>query len=276
METISFTDAIARLQDFLSFKGLSTHTFKAYETDVKMFWQEMGLDTLDLADLERLAAAWLSGRKRVMAPKTTQRRATSIKNLGLAFRTAILPEFHLPSAPVNRPHPLPGGTDDIQALLDVCNRDEHKLLIIFTGLHGARVSEARDVKPVDIDLVKRTIKLYGKGGKIRYVPISDYAWKLLLPLIVVPMATAPNEPIIKIGDRSARAAITELGIRAGLSRLISSHDLRATFATHVYRKTKDIRLVQELLGHASSHQTELYIEVDENSMRSAVNIMEPA
>jgi site-specific recombinase XerD len=276
METISFTDAIERLQRFLSSKGLSDHTFKAYETDVKMFWEEMNLDLLDLAKLEDLAAVWLNDRKRVMAIKTSQRRKTSIKSLGMAYKMPILEDFRLPTAPIGRPHPLPGGTDDLQALFDVTYKDEHKLLLVFTGLCGARVSEARAVKPVDIDLVNRTVRLYGKGSKIRYVPISDFAWKILLPLIVIPMAMAPNEVLICLGDRAARAAFTELGVRAKLKRPISSHDLRATFATAAYHKSKDIRAVQELLGHATTRQTELYIFVGDEHLRSAANIMEHA
>jgi integrase/recombinase XerD len=275
VEKISFIDAIEQLQRFLSSKGLSEHTSKAYRTDVKMFWQEMDLSELKVEDLEYLAATWLNERKRVMAPKTTSRRLTSIKNLGLALRTPILPEFHVPSAPIPKPHPLPGGKRDIAALLDVCYKDEHKLLVIFTGLCGARVSEARAVAPVDIDLINRTVKFYGKGDKIRYVPISDYAWRILLPLIVVPMALDQFSPVIKLGDRAARAVFTELGIRANLSRHISSHDLRATFATEAYRVSgNDIRAVQELLGHATSKQTELYIGIDDGQLRSAVNIME--
>lgn len=277
METITFTDATERLQRSLSSRGLSTHTFKAYLTDVKMFWQEMELDQLNLEDLEYLAGTWLNDRKRIMAPKTTSRRLTSIKNLGLAYKLSILVDFHLPSAPIGKPHPLPGGTDDLRALLDNCYKDEHKLLIVFTGLCGARVSEARAVRPIDIDLVNRTVKLYGKGDKIRYVPISNFAWSILLPLLVVPMATAPQVELIQLGDRAARAVFTELGVRARLKRPISSHDLRATFATQAYRASgNDIRAVQELLGHATARQTELYVGIDDQQLRTAVNIMEPA
>jgi site-specific recombinase XerD len=276
METITFTAATERLQRYLSSKGRSTHTFKAYLTDIKMFWQEMNLDQLNLEDLEYQAATWLNDRKRVMAPKTTSRRLTSVKSLGLAYKMVILDDFHLPTAPIAKPHPLPGGTDDIEALLDSCYKDEHKLLIVFTGLCGARVSEARAILPTDINLVNRTVRLYGKGEKIRYVPISDYAWKILLPLIVIPTAMAPDQPLIQLGDRAARAVFTELGVRAQLKRPISSHDLRATFATAAYRKTKDIRAVQELLGHATSKQTELYIGLDDEHLRAAVNIMESA
>ncbi len=277
MEKISFTDATAQLRRFLSSKGPSENTFKAYLTDVRMFWEEMELGTgpnaLSLDDLEVTAAEWLTSRRRVMAPKTTARRLTSLRNLGFAYKMDILSDYRLPTAPTPKPHPLPGGPDDIQKLLDLCSEPQHLVLISLTGLCGARISEARDVKPTDINYAERTVTFWGKGNKIRHVPISDFAWEILLPIFVSAMVTDPNAPVVKMGDRGARSFITMLGERARMSRPISSHDLRATFATHAFRCTLNIRAVQELLGHATTKQTELYIGVDDKELRAAVNIM---
>jgi site-specific recombinase XerD len=79
-----------------------------------------------------------------------------------------------------------------------------------------------------------------------------------------------DSPLVGINERHARKVITSLGAKIGLERRISSHDLRATFATAVYDKTMDIRLVQELIGHATSAQTEVYIGVNLDKMREAV------
>lgn len=196
-----------------------------------------------------------------------------MRNLGFAYKMDILSDYHLPTAPAAKPHPLPGGTSDIQSLLDECSEPQHLALIALTGLCGARISEAREVKPTDINYAERTVTFWGKGNKIRHVPISDFAWDILLPILVTAMVTAHDEPLIKLGDRAARALVTLLGERARISRPISSHDLRATFATQAYRRTHDIRAVQELMGHATTKQTELYIEVDDKSLRAAVNIM---
>ena len=103
MEKISITDAIVRLQEYLESKGRSKHTHRAYLTDVRMFWEEMGLDEIALDDLELLAARWLTGRKRIMAVKTTARRLTTMKNLGRAFKRTILEEYDAPSSEPGRP-----------------------------------------------------------------------------------------------------------------------------------------------------------------------------
>jgi integrase len=238
-----------------------------------MFALEQDLDGIDLDLLEMQGAAWLNRLRRTIPTKTTGRRLTSLKALGKAYKLLVLVDYKAPTPARADPHPLPGGSEDLARMIDCSDTDEHKLLITLCGLVGSRVSEARSARPTDIDYAQRKLRIYGKGGRERIVPISDAAWEVILPIAVACMAD-PTSPMIKMGDRSARDVITRIGARAGVSRRVSSHDLRATFATLAYRKTRDIRAVQELLGHASSKQTEVYIEVDNASMANAANFME--
>jgi integrase len=240
-----------------------------------MFWQEMDLDLLNLEDLEDLAALWLNTNRRVVAPKTTGRRLTAMKNLGLAYKQAVLIDYSPPTAAQPKPHPLPGGFADLQKLLDSCHQEEHRTVIALTGLVGARISEAREIQASSFNMHDKTVRIWGKGDKERVVPVSDMAWRILMPTLVDRLTTGHGDvPLVSMGDRTARELITRLGVRARINRSISSHDLRATFATEAYRRTKDIRAVQVLLGHASSKQTELYILVEDDAMRAAANFME--
>lgn len=109
----------------------------------------------------------------------------------------------------------------------------------------------------------------GKGDKVRMVPVSESAWSVLA-VSVVRSKLNGNEPIVGLRDRFARRVITELGVKADLKRHISSHDLRATFATAAYDACLDQRVVQELLGHSSGQRTEVYIGRSASQMRSAV------
>ena len=274
MGTISFTAATEALRSSLSLKGRAENTHRAYLADLKMFWLEMDLDQLDLDHLETLASRWLNSKRRIIAPKTTHRRLTTMKNLGLAFKLRILDDYRTPTPATPKPHPLPEGTEDLRKLLNVCYTTEHKVLITLTGLCGMRISEAREIDPTHFDFAAREVSVWGKGDKVRNIPLSDFAWSVLLPVLVDFMSTGRGkECLVKMGDRSARDLITRLGERAGISRAISSHDLRATFATEAYRNTKDIRAVQELLGHASAKQTELYILIDDGAKRAAASFM---
>jgi site-specific recombinase XerD len=144
-------------------------------------------------------------------------------------------------------------------------------LVALCGLCGLRIAESLSVRPSHFNFTDLTLSVRGKGDVTRIIPVSDEAWEVLFPAVSQAFITGDNPPIIDFKDRFARSLITKLGERAGLSRRVASHDLRATFATAVYNATLDQRLVQELLGHASGNTTEIYIEVALKSKKAAVN-----
>ena len=156
-------------------------------------------------------------------------------------------------------------------LIEIATNERYKALIAFCGLEGCRVAEALAVKPCDFDLDEMELTIRGKGDKTRIVPVSTAAWDVLQIPVTRAFVSGGCE-VVGLKDRFARRVITDLGKRAGLRRPISSHDLRATFATEVYNRTLDIRLVQELLGHSSSQTTELYTGVQRAAMRKAVEL----
>jgi site-specific recombinase XerD len=138
------------------------------------------------------------------------------------------------------------------------------------GLIGMRVSEALSARPSWFDFSGRVVLIRGKGDKERRVPVSDEAWDALFDAVSHAFIEGNDRSVIRFRDRNARALITSIARRAGLRRHVASHDLRATFATEVYNKTRDQRVVQELLGHAQGSTTEVYIEVTMDKMRQAV------
>lgn len=159
------------------------------------------------------------------------------------------------------------------AMIESCRNPQHKALIALCGLCGLRVQEAVNVVVKDIDPARLLLTVRGKGDAERIVPISSEAWPALLPALV---AAVPNAPglaafLVPITESAARRLITRRGTSAGISRKVSSHDLRATFATATYEKSGgDIRAVQELLGHSQVETTAIYIGVSLERMRKAV------
>jgi site-specific recombinase XerD len=160
--------------------------------------------------------------------------------------------------------------DGVRKLIALAPTDNQKALVALCGMCGCRVGEALDIVPASFDTVHMTVCIRGKGDKTRIVPVSTEAWAIIEKQIV--RAFMNGTTVVNLRDRHARKVITSLGVKAKLRRPISSHDLRATFGTEVYNKTLDIRVVQELLGHSSSAQTELYIGVTEKAMRKAVEL----
>lgn len=269
--TIVTLEAIEGFRSWLCDRGRSEHTAKAYSTDLRMFLKATGEDFVTREEFEDLAAAWLTRDKRRVSVKTTCRRLTSVRAFAKwAGWGPILDEYILPKGTRPMPHPLPEGVEGVRKLISIAKRDEHKALIALCGLAGCRISEARSIDPASFELSKMLLTIRGKGDKTRVVPISPEAWEVLEKNVIRAFVNRTN--LVTLTDRAARNVITTLGERAGLKRHISSHDLRATFGTEVYYKTGDIRLVQELLGHANVTQTEVYIGVAGNKLREAVEL----
>jgi site-specific recombinase XerD len=156
-------------------------------------------------------------------------------------------------------------------MIEASRSHQHRALVALCGLCGLRVAEAISVKLSDIDTKEMVLFVHGKGDKKRWVPLSDKAWRYLAPAAAEAMI-ARRARVVTMADRTAREVITRLAVEAGLTRHVSSHDLRATFGTAAYAKTKDLRAVQDLLGHASSKTTETYTGVSERAMRDAADI----
>jgi site-specific recombinase XerD len=269
--TISLLEATGRIQEYLSNRGKSDNTTKAYLTDVKMFFLETGIAEISVQDLETRASAWLNARRREVAPKTLGRRLTSMRAFGRCLGIQILAEYSAPTPARSMPHPLPGLLEDIKKMLAVAKSEQQRSLLALCGLCGLRITEAREVEPDDFDLHNMTLTVRGKGDKTRIVPVSKMAWSVLCPTVLEARMVG-RKSVVVLTDRHAREIITQLGVRAGVKRPVASHDLRATFATVAYNNSnKNIRAVQDLLGHASVVQTQLYTGVTMDSMRAAVS-----
>lgn len=273
MATIAILDATGAVRKYLTSRGKSEHTVKAYTTDVRMFFGEMSLDSVNLDDLEEYAATWLTKYRRTIAAKTTSRRLTSMRTLGVCYGLAILREYSAPTPARGVPHPLPDGKKDLQRMLDAASNEDQRVLIALMGLCGLRVTEARSVGPKDFDVHAKTLRIRGKGDKERIVPLSKAAWSILCAAVTKAWLEKKST-IVSYSDRSARECITRVAARAGVRRPVASHDLRATFATEAHNNTLNVRAVQELLGHASVEQTVLYTGVLDEQMRSAANFLE--
>lgn len=273
MKTFTMNEATEAIRIYLTSRGRADNSIRGYVADTKMFFLEMELSEVSLQDLEYKAALWLNRFRKQIAAKTTSRRLTTMRTLGKCFGLEVLSEYSAPTAMKTAPHPLPNGKDDLIAMLRLANNDEQRALIVLLGMCGLRVSEARSIGPKDFNLHDMTIKLRGKGDKDRYVPVSKAAWNVLCAFVV--KCTLDNqELLVNLSDRTAREIVTNLAARAGIKRRISSHDLRATWGTEANRHTKNLRAVQEALGHADPRQTALYTDTNIKDMHEAAKFMD--
>lgn len=274
METTLSAAAIDRFRSSLFAKGRSDQTIKAYSSDLLTLLRDLNFQTLPMKSFEQSAQQWLNQYRRIVAPKTTVRRLTSLRMwVKWAGWTPMLNDYTAPTPPRGTPHPLSEGVQGIRRMISVARSDEQKALVALCGLVGLRVSESLSITPIDFGQNYADLTVRGKGDKTRVVPVSNEALDVCMPALGRAWLSSTATPLIGFKDRFARSTITDLAVRAGLSRRVASHDLRATFATEVYNRTRDQRVVQMLLGHASGVTTEIYIGVAEGKLRSAVELV---
>jgi integrase/recombinase XerD len=195
-----------------------------------------------------------------------------------------------PTPPQRLPRALP--LDDVMALVEAAGFDgtpkatRDQALIEFLYGTGARIGEAVALDVDDIDLERGTVMLHGKGGKDRVVPVGGFARSAIDAYLVrgrpVFGAAGKGSPALFLNARGGRlsrqSAWTVLQLtaeRAGLRTTIGPHTLRHSFATHLLDGGADVRVVQELLGHASVTTTQVYTMVTVDRLREVYATSHP-
>lgn len=148
-------------------------------------------------------------------------------------------------------------------------RDKAMIELLYSA--GIRLSELSSMNLDSINFNDQTLRVLGKGRKIREVPFGTAASKLLRKWIKnrVSFIKDPNEKALflsnrgqRLGNRSIQQRLNYWGKRQGLTDVLHPHKLRHSCATHVLESSSDLRAVQELLGHASISTTQIYTHLD--------------
>lgn len=268
--------SIELFQNMLSDAAFSSATVRGYGSDLKMFLKATSSQSISLKEMPTLASTWLNATRTIASPKTTERRLGSMRRFyqWATKKQDFLPTYRLPKPAQHEPHPLPGGLADVRKLLLFANQKQDKVVIALCGLAGLRIAEALSVRPCHFNLFDGpwTLEVRGKGDKRRIVPISPELQDILMTTVFQKIRS--NDLLYTCTERNARHMITVVGQHASITRSISSHDLRMTFATHLYGKTKDLRLVQKILGHSDPQTTAKYIGIEFGNMAQAVDFQE--
>ncbi|WP_223609040.1 site-specific tyrosine recombinase XerD [Chryseobacterium sp. OSA05B] len=167
----------------------------------------------------------------------------------------------------------------IEANSDLGKRN-HCIIEVLYGC-GLRVSELIDLKISNINFKEQYIKVNGKGNKTRFVPLADYTAELLETYINEVRSTnkinKKYEDTLFLNSRGTSMSrvivfliIKELTDKAGVSKKISPHTFRHSFATHLLQNGADLRYIQEMLGHSSITTTEIYTHLKTEELRDVI------
>ncbi|MCT1618570.1 site-specific tyrosine recombinase XerD [Janibacter hoylei] len=277
-------------------RGVSAHTLSAYARDAGRYLDHLAAaGVIDPGEVtEQHVSAFLAALRTgdadhpPLAASSAARTLVAVRGLHKFLALEGLTD-HNPAedvAPPSPPSRLPKAIrlDEVTRLIDAAGvgdgpvplRDRALLELLYGT--GARISEVVGLDIDDLDLEVGAARLLGKGGKERIVPIGSYAVEAVQAWLVrgrPELASAGRAgPAVFLNRRGARlsrqsawAVITTAADRAGLSGHVSPHTLRHSFATHLLEGGADVRVVQELLGHASVTTTQIYTMVTVQQLR---------
>jgi len=277
-------------------RGLAANTLTSYRRDLRRY--QLYLASCGIDDLAGISEATVSGF--LMRLREGDAAPPPLSSTSAARTVVAVRGFHKfavrdgltqadPAAAVRPPTPakrLPKALPlaDIERILDAAGapgtalalRDRALLELLYAS--GARISEAVGLDVDDIDLESKAVLLRGKGSKERVVPFGSLAADALGGYLVRgrPALSASGQGNAalflnarggRLSRQSAWTVLVRAAERAGVTAEVSPHTLRHSFATHLIDGGADVRVVQELLGHASVTTTQVYTLVTVDSLR---------
>ncbi|HEX5401384.1 MAG TPA: site-specific tyrosine recombinase XerD [Pseudonocardiaceae bacterium] len=284
-------------------RGIARNTLESYTRDLHRYLRYLtALGIGELAGVTEGAITGFVGALREgdadhppLAASSAARAAVAVRGL---HRFALLEglievdparQVKPPSLPRRLPKALP--VDDVLRLLDTVPTDEprsvrDRALLELLYSTGARISEAVGLDLDAVDRVDRTVLLDGKGGKQRLVPVGRPALAALEAYLVrsrpALAAAGRGTPAVflnvrggRLSRQSAWQVLKDAAERAGITVPVSPHTLRHSFATHLLEGGADVRVVQELLGHASVTTTQVYTLVTVTTLREVYATAHP-
>ena len=289
-------------------RGLAPATIRAYRTDLDDFSASRGVGR-DWASSADAAVGYLAARSRRgrphdpgLAPSSLRRRAAALKGFyRFAYGEGLIQQdvaVHLDLPRPSRLLPETLTVTETERLLEAAGgegpprprdvRDRALLELLYAA--GLRISEATGLDREDLSTDGAFVRVIGKGDKERLVPVGDVALDWLarwldgprVALLAIGHVVPDRGGPLFLGDHGGRlarqqawASVKRAAARAGLTERVSPHTLRHSFATHLLEGGADLRVVQELLGHASISTTQLYTHLTGERIRDVYSRAHP-
>lgn len=281
-------------------RGLSTNTVAAYRRDLTAYLASLAAHgitspaAIASEDVAAFARELRTRQESQLAASSTARMLSSVRGFHryLLDEGQVETDAAVTTTPPKLASRLPKAItiDQMAAVLEAVKgdspqqlRDSALLELLYAT--GARVSEAVDLNVDDV-IENDVVRLFGKGGKQRIVPLGSYARAAIDAYLVRARPGLSTKglatPALFLGARGQRVSrqnawliIQAAAKRANLGLEISPHTFRHSFATHLLAGGADVRVVQELLGHSSVSTTQIYTLVTADTLRDMYTTAHP-
>ena len=272
----------------LAEKNLSPLTLRNYKTDLLHFAryldEEEGADVME-ADRYMMRRYLAMLRESGMATASLTRKVSTIRS----FYKYLVREGKLESSPLTgivapkreRKLPVILSLDDLSAIIESADETtprglRNRAILELLYASGVRISEAVGLDIRNLDLEEQTVLVRGKGNKERIVLLGEPAVKAMRRYLSrgrPRLATGAESALFvnrdgnRLSARSIQKLVRKHALKAGMDERVWPHLMRHSFATHLLDGGAELRVVQELLGHASAQTTQIYTHVTEERQR---------
>jgi integrase/recombinase XerC len=276
---------VERFIRHLELRGASPHTVRAYRKDLSLFFEgtgdaapgpaATGPAAIEMTDVRLFLASQInSGRKKSTAGRRLASLRSFFKFLNREGFSEANPAKLVPTPKTPKRLPRFLTVDEVFSLVEKPDgsgfmqaRDRAMLELLYSS--GLRVSELSGLDIGSLNAAEGLVKVMGKGKKERIVPVGGKALEALGAYIVERhrmrkegKALFVNRNGARLSERTVRRTVAKYSRMLAMAGKVSPHTLRHTFATHLLQSGADLRVIQELLGHASLSTTQKYTHLD--------------
>ena len=272
-------------------RNASTHTLRSYRSDLTDFQRFLAARGIaGLADADgRAVRAWLADlHGRGLDPASIGRKLAALRSCGrFLVRRGVIERNHAREVRGPRPPrklvsflPIDEATQLVEGrAVAGASRPRDVAILELLYASGLRVSELSGLDLEALDRTDGAVRVLGKGRKERIVPYGDKA-ALALEAWLAERGSQPGPVFVntrgrRLGVRSIYTIVRRSARAAGITRPVSPHTLRHTFATHLLDRGADLRMIQELLGHSRLSTTQRYTHVASDQLMKTYDRAHP-
>jgi integrase/recombinase XerC len=259
------------MYDFLLFlQKKQLNIFETGKYDIREFLEELNKKTLSKATLTRKFASLRTFYKFLIINNLVEKNP--LENMSGPKKDKKVPSFLT--------------ENEMQVLFNIPNiklRDRVMIEVLYSC--GLRIEELMNLNLKDIDFILNTVTVTGKGSRERIVPVGNKCLSVIRDYINerrsmelpydIKSPVFLSDHIKRLNQRTARRILHGWFIKAGLTKKVSPHTLRHTFATHMLYRGCDLRSVQEMLGHRNLSTTQIYTHVTIESLKKVYEKTHP-